>query len=285
MKITVGFCRIDEAGYFLENGADEISCGMSELPSFCDDQNVPDLDIQQVKRIADLAHSYGRKFFMYANAVRPDWKDRIPFMRRLHEDSGVDGFIIASAEQAEIYPETENPPVWVIGILGFCFNSSAAEFYRSRGISRLIIPQHILPEEGLKMCSIFSETEFYYITHEMDKNIDGLCLGCEVAKKEKRFCSRGFETSSGHVTFPMFSLDERLEYFYRYSRIASFVKIVRFGSPQLRKLIFEEVKALKAISEKSSTLETFLIEAGRIIADVFLPRYRKLAAMDKNLII
>ncbi|MBP5286558.1 MAG: hypothetical protein J6Z08_01515 [Elusimicrobiales bacterium] len=290
MKITAGACTRGEIAYLLENGADEISCGLNDIPSFCGNHSIPGLKIHQIHEISDEVHSAGKKLFIYANETRPDWSTRIPALRKIFEEERADGFILADAEQIELYEKAVglnrhisenysknvNMPEWHMGILGFCFNSASARRYRSRGVKRIIIPQQILPCESREICSIMPETEFYYLIHEMDKNIDGLCMGCRDDSSEIRFCMRGFRTTAGYVSFPAFSLEERLAYFYGYFGQDSFIKIVRFGSPELRRLVFNEAKELGKLAGKTSTEAGFVAEASGLVSEEYIPKFREL---------
>lgn len=293
MKITAGACTRGEIEYLLENGADEISCGLYDVPSFCDNHSIQGLKINHIHEIADEVHAAGKKLFIYANDIRPDWKKRIADLRKIFEEENADGFIVAGTEQIKLYAEdlTENQsssakkPEWHMGILGFCFNSAAALHCRSFGVKRLIIPQQLLPYESRNICSIMPETEFYYLIHEMDKNIDGLCMGCRNDSAGIRFCMRGFRTDNGYVSFPAFTLEERLSYFYGYFGQASFIKIVRFGNADLRRLVFNEAKDLRKLAEQSGTEKKFLYEAARLISEEYAPRFnelRKLFVREKR---
>jgi len=273
LKITVGLCSEEEIFYFIENGADEISIGIEALPSYCHNKSIAGLKLPDIVRIAKQVHAAGKKIFVYANEILPDFNKYIPTIEDLHETAMVDGFIVASTNYLQLYSVTKSKPIWVLGILGFCSNSFAAQRYRKQGIDRIIIPQMIQPFEAKDIIKYFNESEFYYLGRERCINIDGLCLGCNQNIFKGRFCLKKFSNGNDRVSFPMPGKSVFLGNFYECSKMNVFVKIVRFGTSELRKLVFREVKALRDLADKSSTKENFIENAVCLLKEEFDPLY------------
>ena len=128
MKITVGIRGLDEAEYYLRNGAAEISFGVPELPSFCGGQSLRGAALRDIAETVSMAHSLGRRVYVYCNDTVADCRPAALRIKELRDAAGIDGFIIAGTDIIDCYPDSSDPPVWHMQTGGGYFRETPGRF-------------------------------------------------------------------------------------------------------------------------------------------------------------
>jgi hypothetical protein len=283
MKIKIGIRNLQEAEYYLERGAEELSFGLKAIPSHCASQGFTGTP-KQIAGMVRRAHALRRKVFIVANDSNYRKPEAVaPALRAMAAETGVDGFIVSNPEIISAFPGGKPRVEWHLSTLAMCFNSEVLAFYREYGISRFIIPQHVMPAEAGAILAARRglEAEAFFILREMCINIDGLCYGCDGSSDfgypDTICCHRAFSAGKDK-TFTMPKLTEavKLEYFFDYSKHADVLKIARDGDTEKREIVFDEARALLKLAARHHSKARFLTEARALIAAEFWPRYDEL---------
>ncbi len=176
MKIQVGVGTREEFDRFLKAGADEFYCGYKAVPGHLyggDSFAGPD----EIAAAVKAAHNHGRKFFFAANEVQAHaLKPTVAFIKEMAA-CGVDGIIVRDLAVLDLLGPAKHRMEYILSSLSPCYNESALAFYRARGITRLALPEHLLPSEaaGLVRNKWGIGTEVFLGAREYCVVFNGLC--------------------------------------------------------------------------------------------------------------
>lgn len=264
MKIKQGISGFDELKYFADNGVNEVYFGLQELPSHVEDteDNIHGLTAHNLKEAAEYAHSRNCGVFVAVNDINVNvfGIDKAIAKMQFLMECGIDGFIVSSPEFVMKYPKTGRQPEWHLSCLAMCVNRPSLEYYRRLGIRRFAIFQSITPEEAIFMFkNIGMESEAFLQADEICVNFDGLCQGCGGLFGNKKFCQIPFSVKGQDKIFHCVRPGRRTDahFFYSFYKNADWLKLVRKGTFEHRKKIFEMSKELLEMAEKSPSEEDF----------------------------
>jgi len=168
MKIVASFSRLEEIKPLAAAGADELYCSVDPLFSFGDPVGLP--SFRELGRAAKAVHALGLKLSLAVNHVNPVFKvsEEAALVRKFSKAraAGVDAFIFANPgalallgraglRGAQLHLSSVQP----------CFNSLTAGLFIGLGVSRIILPNQLAPQEAaalLKLCAARGvETELF----------------------------------------------------------------------------------------------------------------------------
>ena len=239
MKIQVGVSSLDEARYFLVNGADEVYGGLVSIANHrTAPMSFPGLG--DMLQAIELAHSLGKRFFFLANEVYQ--KTQYPHVLRTIQtliEKGIDGIIIKDLFLLARLRAAGLETRLILTSVGCCFNSETLGFYRRQyNISRLILPQHLLPREAIKLVQNewAVETEVFFLPHCCCTNLDGRCFlhapylasGTDSFKTSLPCFTEFSDGSGGTCMMPKLSQHSRLNFCYEFYELGvPYLKIAR----------------------------------------------------------
>lgn len=157
MKIVAPFSSLNEIEMLIQNGADELYCGISTpewLAHFGQlwwmNRRSPTranlASWSDIKQAIALAHE--KKVPVYLTMNAPFYPDGstgyvLKLVDKLIHDAGIDGLIVSDINFL-LHLSKINFPVRIhLSSLGACTNSGTVEFYRSLGVKRIILPRQL----------------------------------------------------------------------------------------------------------------------------------------------
>jgi hypothetical protein len=157
MKIVSCFSQLEEIKPLAEAGADELYCAIPGLPSF---GNSPCLEGRGALKMAvQAAHDRGLKLSLAVNGLTALFtrKGEAKLLGRLAaaDSAGVDAFIVAAPAVFALLSALKPRAKVHLSSVQPCFNSLAAEFFISLGVSRIILPNQLAPFEAasiIRLC-------------------------------------------------------------------------------------------------------------------------------------
>ena len=274
MKITVGVKSFQEAEYFLANGAEEIYCGLLTLPN----NRLPyenfsrPADIEPVIR---LAAKLGKKAFLAANVIvkQKDYPRALRLMARM-ADLGLSGVILRDPALLAYFKREKFRFYFTLSTLANCFNSRALEFFAGLGISRIVLPMQMMPENasGLIKNSFGIDTEVFCQALYYGINVDSRCeLPCpqdgrnEPGRYSDFTCLLPFKSPQGAFRMPMPPQERMLGAFYDYYRAGvPHVKVARWPNTRREVDVFLKIRHLLGLLEKGCKREDFISKGLRL---------------------
>jgi len=157
MKIVSCFVDPAEIRALAKAGADELYCGVAQLPSFGPQESLPDM-----KALGDAvrsAHAEGLKISLAVNSVTLNFDPRseASMVELLGEADGlgVDYFIVATPAMFTLFSRLKRLRAGLhLSSLQPCFNSLTADFFIRLGIKRIILPNQLSPYEAKKLFAL-----------------------------------------------------------------------------------------------------------------------------------
>lgn len=278
MEMTVGIRTAEEAEYFLTRGADEVYCGLPEIPNHgIKAENFS--SIKEIHRTIDLAHSLDKKAFLVANDIFPaaGFDKAVRTVAALVE-RGMDGVIIRDIAMLDYFKKKKIRTFFTLSTLALCFNRGAMDFFRERGVSRIVLPQQLSVEEAAPFFNNEQgiEIEIFCLPLFYEVNLNPLCtLWCPCnqeiipGKKPRPFTCQSLLNNSG-TPFRMPLPDTRwlLSTLYDFYHLgADCMKVAR--GPNLKEVIevFNNTVYLMKLLEKGISRELFIFEGSRAIKE------------------
>ena len=270
MQITVGIKSIKEADYFLANGADEVYCGLVELHNNrlqCENLSSPDA----VERVIELAAARGKKAFVAVNEIvhRKEYARTLRLLRKL-KDKGLSGVILRDPALLDYFKKEKFRFYFTLSTLANCFNSRALEFFAELGISRIVLPMQMMPENaaGLIKNRFGIDTEVFCQALYYGINVDSRCelpcpqTGEEKAGKFRDFtCLLPFKSPKGIFFMPMPEQEYMLNAFYDYYKAGvPHMKVARWPNTLREADLFLKARYLIKLLEKGIKRELFIHE-------------------------
>jgi hypothetical protein len=274
MRTLVGVRSLKEARFFLTHGADEVYCGICEIPNHgLRAENCA--GIEEIHGIIDFAHSLDKKAFLVANDVFPmtafpDAARRVAALVR----RGVDGVIIRDLALLDYFRKRRLDAYFVLSTLGLCFNAASLEFFKGRGISRIVLPQQLTPDEARPMFDkkLGLDIEVFCLPLFYEVNLNALCsLSCPCSREitpgkapVEYTCLSRIKCANGSYSMPLPDTETLLGYFYEFYHMgANCMKVAR--GPNVTEVVelFHKSLYLTKLLEKGISRESFVFEGKR----------------------
>ena len=276
MTLLVGVRAAKEADYFFSRGADEVYCGLPEIPNHgIRAENFPSMD--ELLRTIDLARALGKKAFLVANDVFP--AGAFPHAARTVSElvgRGAGGVIIRDLALLEYFKKKGIKTHFTLSTLALCFNSSTVEFFRDRGISRVVLPQQLSPKEAAPFFRLKPPVaiEIFCLPLFYEVNLNCMCsLSCpcsrEIVPGKKPVpysCRTPLKRAGGSFTMPMPDNRWLLNTLYDFYHMgADCLKVAR--GPNVAEVIevFNTAVYLMKLLEKGISRELFVFEGERAV--------------------
>lgn len=274
MKMTVGVKSFAEAEYFFSQGADEVYCGLVKIRN----NRLPHENFSTpaaVEKVIALARKNGKKVFLAANEMVQE-KDYAATLRLLSllKDKGLSGAIVRDPALLAYFKKNKFRFYFTLSTLANCFNSGTLEFFADLGISRLVLPMQMMPEnaEGLMKNKFGIATEIFCQALYYGINVDSLCsLPCPQTSEENsgKFrdftCLLPFKNGREEFFMPMPGPDQMLNAFYgHYKAGAGHLKVARWPNTLRQADLFHKARYLLKLLEKGISRELFVHEGRKL---------------------
>lgn len=274
MKLTVGVKSAAEAGYFLENGAHELYCGLAGLLN----NRLPRENLSapaEAGEIIDLAAARGARVFLAVNEIVPSrlYAPALKIISGLSE-RGLFGVILRDPAFLSWLRGRKFRGYVTLSTLALCFNRRALEFFARLGINRLVLPMQMTPENAdyAMKNRLGIETEVFCQRLYYGVNVDSMCfLPCPQTAEEgsRKFpdftCLLPFKSEAGEYRMPMPEPDYMLNAFYDfYKGGAGYVKIARWPNTLRQIDLYQKVRYLVKLLEKGASRRLFVHEGMKI---------------------
>lgn len=279
MRVLAGVRTLKEAEFFLTRGADEVYCGLPEVPNHgVRAENYA--SEAELRATIDLARRLGKSAFLVANDVFPAGV----FPKAAAKTAelvkyGASGVIVRDMALLEYFRERGLKTYFTLSTLGLCFNRESLKFFKERGVSRIVLPQHLSPAEAAPMFDkeLGMDIEVFCLPLFYEVNINSLCsLSCPCSQeavtdvKDQRpyTCLSALKRSDGgHYTMPMPPSDTLLNYFYDFYRLgAACMKVARGPNGDEVAELFYRSLLLTRLLEKGVSREAFVHEGRKIVS-------------------
>lgn len=276
MKMAVGVKSFGEAEYFFDHGADEVYCGLVTLHN----NRLPHENFSAaaaVDKVVRLARARGKKTFLAANEIVHE-KDYAATLRLLSvlKDKGLSGVIIRDPALLAYFKKKKFRFYFTLSTLANCFNSKTLAFFAGLGISRLVLPMQMMPENasGLVRNRFGIETEVFCQALYYGINVDSLCsLPCPQTSEEEsgKFhdftCLLPFKNGARKFFMPMPGQDYMLNAFYdHYKSGIGHLKVARWPNTLRQIDLFHKARYLLKLLEKGISRELFVHEGLKLDA-------------------
>jgi hypothetical protein len=274
MKITVGVRSVNEAEFFLSNGADEVYFGVRQLKN----NRLPFESFSkfsEVERLLQLTKSRGKRAFLTVNdSLNPE--EYGSFDRYLGKlaDKGLYGVILKDPALISHVGKSGAGYYVVLSTVASCFNSAALEFFSGLGISRIVLSGQTLPEnaQGLINNRFGIETEVFCHPLYYDLNVNQSCsLPCpqngnvKSASYPDFTCLLPFRSPQGRYLMPMPPPSYMLNAFYDYYKAGvGFLKVARWPNSARQADLFLKARYLLRLLEKGVSRKLFVHAGQRI---------------------
>jgi hypothetical protein len=278
MLTTVGVRTAAEAEYFFRHGADEVYCGIPAIPN----HGKPQENYSSVEGIHDtveLARRMNRKVFLVANDIFPsaDFHRTTAMVKDLVK-KGVYGVIIRDIALLDHFRAADIRPFFTLSTLAICFNRGAMDFFRERGVSRIVLPQQLTSQESAPFFRDRKgvEIEIFCLPMFYEINLNPLCtMSCPCSqeiipgKKQVPYtCQSKLRSPGGDFTMPMPDTRTLLSTLYDlYHMGADCMKVAR--GPNVAEVIevFHKTVYLMKLLEKGISRELFVHEGFRSVRE------------------
>lgn len=278
MEMTVGVRTAKEAEFFLTRGADEVYCGLPEVPNHgVRAENFPSL--AEIHKTIDLAHSLNKKAFLVANDIfpAPEFGKAARTVAALVE-RGMDGVIIRDLALLDYFKKNKLRTYFTLSTLALCFNRGTMEFFGDRGVNRIVLPQQLSTEEAEPFFNNAQgiDIEIFCLPLFYEVNLNPLCsmwcpCGQEIVpgKPPRPFtCQSQLARNGGSYRMAMPDngwLLSTLHDFYHLG--ADCMKVAR--GPNVTEVIevFNKTVYLMKLLEKGISKELFVFEGSRAIKE------------------
>lgn len=153
MKIVSCFTKIDEIEPLIEAGASELYFGLDGVPSF-GNGNLKSLN--EAETAISMAHENGLTISMAVNSpeIFKSLEKTISKIKKL-DQMGVDGIIAANPtlimKLHELKKHGQLKTAVQLSSVQPCFNYSTVQFFKRFGITRVILPNQLTPDEAEKI--------------------------------------------------------------------------------------------------------------------------------------
>lgn len=274
MKMTVGVRSLEEAEYFFNHGADEAYCGLSKLRNnrlSRENFSTP----AGVNGLIDLARARGKSSFLAVNEIVRE-KDYAATLRLLSafKERGLSGAIVRDPALLSYFKKSRFRFYFALSTLANCFNSGTLAFFAGLGISRLVLPMQLMPENAAKLVKnkFGIETEAFCQALYYGINVDSLCsLPCPQTSEEgnDKFsdftCLLPFKNGAEKFYMPLPGPEYMLNAFYdHYKSGIGYLKVARWPNARRQADLFHKARYLLKLLGKGISRELFVHEGLKV---------------------
>jgi Peptidase family U32 len=268
MKIQVGVGSHKELDYFITHGADEFYCGFSQIPSHVEDIG-GDRNFRSIEDISlaiRKAHKAGKEIFFVANEIHSEFFDKTVEVIKILVKKGMDGVIIKDLTLLNHLKSINLKTKIILSTLNHCFNLETLEFYKEFNISRIALPEQLMPEEAREIIKnkLGVKTEVFLKSREYCVNFNGLCF-LQFGEDKECFCRKKFILGGKEFSMPEPPDSEQLGQLYDfYNQGADILKIGRSPDKESGKIFFREAVQLIRILKLKPSRASFIKDALKI---------------------
>jgi len=271
MNIVAGAKNLKEAAWLFSNGADEVYCGLTDVPNHRR-ESLSIRNKSEFFKIMDLAKVKRKKLLLLINeSCAPDKYPKLAEKVKKLVERGVGGLVIKDISVIEYLQQYGVKSCYILSSLALAFNSKALEFFRKYDIKRIILPNHLAPAAAGKIIrnKYRIETEMFYYPSHFCQNVDPLCKFCDWSPEHKP-CKLRLNSECGGFVMPAPGADSLADIMYDGHRAG--VKYLKIP----RTLDFCGLKRFVLDARRL----TGLLE-GRISRKEFRKAYRKVYSSSK----
>ncbi len=268
MKFTVGVKSAEEARYFLDNGADELYCGLAGLLN----NRLPRENLPGAEAAAEIVRLAGRRrVFLAVNEIVPAalYGRALDTLRWLGR-RGLFGVILRDPAFLSFLRRERFRSYVTLSTLALCFNRRALEFFAELGVDRLVLPMQMTPENAAYALKnrLGIETEVFCQRLYYGVNVDSMCfLPCPQTAEDgdRKFpdftCLLPFRSAGGGYRMPMPGPEYMMNAFYDfYHGGADYVKVARWPNTLRQADLFLKVRYLVKLLDKGISRRLFVHE-------------------------
>jgi len=269
MRITAGAKNPKEAVYYMENGADEIYFGLGRIRN----NRLEKENFGSLKEITELLKEAGKrrkKAFMAVNEIvdEKDFPAILSLFSRLKE-RGLAGAIVRDPALLDYFKKKKFRFYFTLSTLANSFNLESLKFFAGLGVSRLVLPMQMTPENagGILRNRWGVETEVFCQPLYWGVNLDSKCTlpcpqtGLARALKFNDYpCLFDFKKKDGGIfNMPMPGPEYLLSGFYDYYHGgADYVKVARWSNSARQADLFFKVRYLLKLLKKGIGRNAFV---------------------------
>ncbi|KAF0157967.1 MAG: hypothetical protein FD189_234 [Elusimicrobia bacterium] len=265
MKIQVGIGSREELDYYLEEGVDELYCGIYSVPSHVEGaRNFS--TVEEVLSARDAAHKRGVKLFFAANEASKEFLAHTVAVIEELVRGGIDGVIIKDLALLDALRRKKVRTDYILSTLSYCINPEALAFYAGYGVKRVALPEQLRSSEAAAMLrgARGVKAEVFLKHREYCVNYNGLCfLDCHGGRNP--FCERRFLAAGKEYRMSDRGAAEHLADLYDHRRIGvEVLKVGRSPEKELSRLIFREARQMVELLAGDFTKKEFLGRALKV---------------------
>lgn len=189
MKIVAAFSNLNELEMLLEEGADEVYCGLlksQQLPTMNHRPNSKAMNLgslEELENAIKTVHKKNAKISLVINEVGSFQSSLSGFVEKMKriDSMGIDSFILSDIVLIEMLSKLRNDfelrARLTLSSVFPCLNTPTAQYVKRKGISRIVFPQHLYPEElRIIKGNVDIEAEVFFFGTNYCRNIDGFCF-------------------------------------------------------------------------------------------------------------
>ena len=258
LRVVAGAKSFAEAEWLLLHGADEVYCGLVDLPNHRRDELCL-RGTDEFRRVMTLARRLGKRALLLINeSCDPA---RYPeLVRKAAElsERGLDGIVLKEPALLEMLTAAGVRSDFILSSLALVFNSRSLGLWARRGVRRVILPYHLPPADARRLVAGAAglETEMFYYPSHFCQNVDPLCKFCGWSGSYKP-CKIPLKSAAGDYAMPVPSLNQLADIMYDGHRAGiGYLKLSRkrdFGA--LRKFLTEACELSRLLDAGATRAE------------------------------
>ena len=185
MRILAPFTRVSEVEPLIENGADELYCGLMQQPfskagslNSYGSSKANLASFSELERAVGLADAHRVPVSMALNSSgfsRSQILDAVAQADKAAK-AGVKGLIIADPGVIKAVSDAGIPIAIHVSTVGGVFNSKSVEFFKGLGASRVVLPKELSFDEIRAIAGSSSGMEIeVFVLNGLCHNVEGFC--------------------------------------------------------------------------------------------------------------
>jgi putative protease len=249
VRIVIGAKAPDEAEWLLTHGASEVYCGLPGLPNHRDPDQCLKSDAEFV-RIARFARRTGKRALLALNEACFE-KDYPEVARRTRAlvKAGAGGVVVKELPLLRHLVESGVRAPYILSSLALTFNSRALEFYKGLGVTRVILPFHLLPQEAGRIIRNpwGIETEVFFHADFCCPNMDPVCR-LDGWAKSFQVCRFPYMSGGKPHRMPEANVPQKLDVVYDFYKAGvGYLKLIRTNSFTDQQEVLKEALCLRTL--------------------------------------
>jgi hypothetical protein len=259
MIIVAGAKNFKEAEWLFANGAEEVYCGLLDIPNHRRDSLSIKSD-REFFKILDLAAKKKRKTLLLVNeSCSPDKYPALAERTAKLVARGVSGLVVKDLALIELLQSCGVKSSYILSSLALVFNSRALDLFSRYNIKRVIFPYHLAPAEAGRIIAnkYGIETEMFYYPSHFCQNVDPLCKFCDWSRDYKP-CKIRLDSDSGGFVMPSPDSDGLADIMYDGHRAGvNYLKIPRTLDFSGLKNFLGDARRLLGLLDEGAAREKF----------------------------